>query len=190
MTTYGTGKTAAAQTVADITGLVTLGTGSKKAEPIDYRPRPSIVEPPSTASLPPPRSGQATTVAEADWPKDPDELEKQRKKFLAEKGDDYDPQFRLPEGAKRELPTFKDDRPGSVRLREERLRDSKVTKEMFAEAKRARTGSVDANGNPVRRYLTEPPVDYREPDPTAPTDITEKKKKSGGGFSLGSLWPF
>ena len=63
-----------------------------------------------------------------------------------------------------------------------------MQKKLFADMKLAKSGSVDANGNPVRRYLTEPPADYRVPDPEAPTEITEKKKKTG--FKWPDLWPF
>ena len=64
-TTYGTGVGAGAQTVKDLTGLVSFG--SKDSEPIDYEPRPGIVAPPPNAALPKP--GQAATPA--NWPKDP-----------------------------------------------------------------------------------------------------------------------
>jgi hypothetical protein len=66
----------------------------------------------------------------------------------------------------------RDGRPVSVKLTREQ--DAEVRK-AFAAAK----GSLafDANGAPVRKYLTEPPADYRTPDPTQPAVFTEKKKK-------------
>ncbi|MCP4306918.1 MAG: hypothetical protein GY788_18975, partial [bacterium] len=42
-------------------------------------------------------------------------------------------------------------------------------------AKSSRAGAVDANGNPVRTTLTEPPAEYRVPDPTAPEEFTAAK---------------
>ena len=47
-------------------------------------------------------------------------------------------------------------------------------KKLFAEAKGI---AVDENGQPVRRYLSDPPSEYRVPDPTAPVVITDKPKK-------------
>ena len=52
-----------------------------------------------------------------------------------------------------------------------------------------RGGSLDPTGQPVRRYLTEPPVDYRQPSPDAPVAIAERPPQQRR-FSLRSLWPF
>jgi hypothetical protein len=193
-TTYGTGKSAAAQTIEDLGGVLALGAAKKDEEPIDYSPRAPIVEPPAiTEALPPP--GSETTVAAAgDWPKDPDEeYRKLQKKVeeLAESG--QTPKFTLPEGAEPvALSTEKHigpDRRSSVeKLRDEAKIDSAKQKEMFADAKMAKVGSFDKEGRPVRRYLTEPPVVYREPDPESPVVITEKPKK--GKFNWPDLWPF
>ncbi len=51
-------------------------------------------------------------------------------------------------------------------------------KKLFADARGS--VAVDENGNPVRRYLSDPPPDYRVPDPTAPVEVDNKpavKKK-------------
>ena len=64
----------------------------------------------------------------------------------------------------------------------------KEIQKMFADA-RGKGGAYDAEGHPVRKYLTEPPAVYREPDPNSPVEITEKPKKKNK-FSLKSLWPF
>ena len=62
-------------------------------------------------------------------------------------------------------------------------------KKMFADARGSKGGSYDAEGRPVRKYLTEPPPEYREPDPNSPVEITEKPKKKSK-FHLKDLWPF
>jgi hypothetical protein len=194
MTTYGTGKTAAVQTVEDITGILSVG-GKKDKEQIAYEPRPPIVEPPTgTASLPPP--GSDTTVALAsDWPNDPDEAAKRYQKLAQERaaaGESVN--FTLPEEA---LEKTRDPRPNDNRSFAAKLRDDKATssldpeaqKKIFADAKMGRSGSFDQEGKPVRRYLTEPPVVYREPDPEAPVVITEKPQKKGK-WAWPDLWPF
>ncbi len=195
MTTYGTGKSAAAQTFEDLGGVVSLGGTRKDKEPIDYSPRAPIVEPPAIAgALPPP--GSETVVATAgDWPKDPDEEAKKLQKTVEElAASGKTPKFTLPEGAepiavanapKRIGP---DDRTSVEKLRDEAKVDNKKQKEMFADAKMAKTGSFDKEGRPIRRYLTEPPVVYRAPDPESPVVITQKPKK--GKWAWPDLWPF
>jgi hypothetical protein len=55
------------------------------------------------------------------------------------------------------------------------------------------TGSVDAQGNPIRVTIVEPPASYRVPDPTAPV-TSEQAAVPQGGSSWSrfwrSLWPF
>ena len=48
---------------------------------------------------------------------------------------------------------------------------------------------LDDDGKPIRRYLTEPPVVYLDPDPESPVIITEKPKKKNR-FNWPDIWPF
>jgi hypothetical protein len=188
--TYGTGTSTELQTIQDISGMLAL-TGEKKPE-IDTTPRGGIVAPPSTAALPPPVD--ETTTASIDWPNDPDEAAKRRR---AEQENEplaqgnlatvRDPGFRLPKEA------FRNQKPAEESWDYSKGPNPALigsnAKKQFAEMKAERGGSVDAEGNPVRRYLTEPPPEYRIPDPSAPVDPEpppEQKKK----FSLRDLWPF
>jgi hypothetical protein len=195
MTTYGTGKSAAAQTMEDLGGVLALGGKRKGEEPIDYSPRAPIVEPPAVAASLPPPGSESVVASAGDWPKDPDEEFKKLQKRvdeLAESG--QTPKFTLPEGAEpialsNEPKHIGPDRRSSIeKLRDEAKVDNKKQKEMFADAKMAKVGSFDKEGRPVRRYLTEPPVVYREPDPESSVVITEKPKK--GKWSWPDLWPF
>ena len=192
MTTYGTGTTAAAQTLEDIGGILSLGSKNDGEGPIDYSQRAPIVEPPVAAGLPTP--GSAATVALAnDWPTDPDEELKRQKALIAELIEAGEtPKFSLPAGTEPVAPV-RSRRPhvDDMTLTEKFLSGKGNTaeqKKLFADAKLAKTGSVDQAGNPVRRYLTEPPVVYREPDPLSPVIITEKPKKSK--IKWPDLWPF
>jgi hypothetical protein len=190
MTTYGTGKSAAMQTIEDVGGIVSLGGRKHDAVAIDYKQRPSVVEPPSTAVLPPPKSADQLAMA-GDWPNDPDEADKRAKAQVQEAvASGQDLTFEMPGGSKPPSPPRSDNRSGDVR-REKMIASAnpQEQKKLFAEARMAKTGSVDAAGNPVRKYLTEPPVDYRAPDPNAPVVITEKPKKKGS-FKWPDLWPF
>ena len=165
-TTYGTGVNPGSQTVHDITGLVNVG-GDKKA-PIDYKPRPPITAPPAGVALPPPGSA-AVATASGDWPKDPDEAARARKAAAAKaaaEDPNYQPDIALP---------VRHDSSNDVAHdpTTDREKDAKVRK-LMAEAKAP--AGIDANGNPVRRTLVEPPVDYRAPDPNAPTEFKTAKK--------------
>ncbi len=96
-TTYGTGVNPGAQTVKDLTGMLSFGAG-KNSAPIDYEARPPIVTPPNIASLPAPGSG--TTVQ--NWPNDPDvkardqQIANANKKTVDTGTALVDPGFRLP----------------------------------------------------------------------------------------------
>lgn len=174
-TTYGTGVSPGRQTVKDITGLVNLG-AKKDENPIEYTPRPAIVTPPSADTLPKP--GEGTAVA--NWPDDPDEAEKRRKaalsgpnkkseqELLAEYGE------LLPQSKPVGLTSSKDPNSAEVQMRQMReVRDE--AEQLFAKAKSGRAGAVDADGNPVRTTLTEPPAEYRLPDAAAPEEFAAAK---------------
>jgi hypothetical protein len=200
MTTYGTGTTAAKQTVEDITGILALGGSKKDKDPIDYEPRPPIVEPP-TATLPPPGSGTSATTVAGNWPVDPDEERKRIDALVKERQEaGQSLKFTVPEGADKgnvnltdPLARTDDDRQNQAsKLFQSKVNgsyDTDEAKKLMANAKNAKIGSFDENGNPVRRYLTEPPAPYREPDPESSVEITEKPKKKNG-FKLPDLWPF
>jgi len=161
-TTYGTGTTPGMQTVQDLTGMAGAKTPQ---EAIAYQPRPELVSPPATAALPQP--GGADPALAANWPSDPDELARQVKiDAAAREAAGIDPNFTLPQ-----RPT----QDQYADLTEEEREALAI--ELY---KQARAGlTVDENGNPIRRYLTDPPSDYMVGDPTVPIAIVEQPKKSG-----------
>lgn len=163
--TYGTGTSPGMQTLQDITGIAMIA--GKKKDPIDYEPRPDLVAPPSTADLPPPQSDTATTTA-ANWPNDPD-LAKAKASAAAASADQDPNQYYVASAAPPSAPTI-----------EQTSKD--LTPAQLAEVRKAFAAahggvSVDANGNPIRKYLTDPPVEYRQPDPTQPLTAENQQKK-------------
>lgn len=177
--TYGTGKPTGMQTVSDLTGIFSLG--GNKGPDIDYEQRPNLVAPP-TNNLPPPSEGPA--LAE-NWPRDPDvtraqireaNREAQRTMSDAEFAR-RDPGFRIPQEPAQQRQQ-RIDNVANVAAAEE----AAAGNQRLAEARASRAGSFDAQGQPVRRYLTEPPVEYRAPDPNAPMTIQEQQSRRG--FSL------
>ena len=185
-TTYGTGTPPGMQTLEDLGGIVALGSPDK--ELINYQPRPKIVAPPPGAPLPQPGSSQA--VAAADWPTDPDLKDKQfradiaaREKACAENKTPYycqDANFQLPSKPPptEPVPVVVDPAEEAIKELRASAANTEQTKKLFADARGS--VAVDENGKPVRRYLSDPPSDYRVPDPTAPVEIDNKpaaKKK-------------
>lgn len=75
--TYGTGKTAGAQLAEDIGDSFSLG--KKNQTRIEYAPRPGIVNPADTSSLPAPQEKISETSE--DWPETP---EQKRARILAD----------------------------------------------------------------------------------------------------------
>ena len=176
-TTYGTGVGAGAQTVKDLTGLVSFG--SKDSEPIDYEPRPGIVAPPPNASLPKP--GQATTPA--NWPKDPNANAPPKEKVYASDRNGtkedvlLDPGFKLPKADRIVYDDHSKDKNSAEVLMREMKEQKADAKTLFAKKNAAAGGAVDADGNPVRTTLTEPPAEYRVPDPDAPEEFIAAKNE-------------
>lgn len=169
--TYGTGKAPGLQTVEDLVGIAALSNESK--EPIDYKPRPKIVEPPTVAALPPPVDGTTTgTTLASNWPIDPDEQAAKLRADAAarEAAGLPTPKFKLP--AREITEPIRDRDPEKEAMSTPEQREE--ARKLFADARGA--VAVDENGNPVRRYLSDPPSEYRAPDPTAPIEIVDKPK--------------
>ena len=178
-TTYGTGTSAGLQTITDIAKAASLG---DKKDPIDFTPRPPVVAPPTTASLPPPGSGTTQTAA-ADWPKDPEVQAATVKAQIAQA---------LANGRPitiKQAPKSQPSQEATGSIDTDSPDNYKTTPAQQAEVKRllalSNTGSVDANGNPVRQYLTDPPQGYLAGDPNAPA-ATTPEKKPGRAFK----WPW
>lgn len=177
--TYGTGTTPGKQTVEDIGGLVSLG-GSKGKQIVHYQPRPKVVAPPSSAALPAPQSASSEELANANWPKDPDAAKNARALQKYKRGTSLLPSDNpdvevsgLPVMGKGDLRTM------AVKPADQAMLDrnnADKAQKIRAEIKQGSAG-VDANGNPIRKTLTDPPVDYRKPDPGAPTEFKVAKKK-------------
>jgi hypothetical protein len=178
-TTYGTGVDPGVQTIKDVAGIAMI---TEKKPPIDYEPRAKVVAPPAgaDATLPPPGSGVTAGTDSPDWPNDPDVQAAKLKADVAARearGEKPAP-LNLPDGSYSQPsppPTTRTSRSNLINTTPLTEEQHNAVIKAFADAKGSL--SVDASGKPVRKYLTEPPSEYREPDPTQPTTFTEKKKK-------------
>lgn len=184
--TYGTGKAADQQLLEDVTGVLSIG--PKNKERIEYKPRAGLVMPASTEVLPPPQQEVAASGNPA-WPESP---EQRLARIRAEATENQDnPLYRSSVVRDIGVNARKDD--GTI--------DPAMTKAQREEVMKRRAEATQLNPT-SRRYLSEPPVDYRRPADSAPVGelgVDEVKKqreakraaqKGGGGFDLGRLWPW
>lgn len=157
--TYGTGVTAEQQLLEDVTGALSLA--PKRGPQIDYRPRPELVKPPTIEVLPPPQESIASSDNPA-WPESPEErLARIRAEATANQDNPrYRPNIIRDVPSERQ-PTASDDPNDGV--------IGPTSPEQRAEILRRR--QIANQGSPTtRRYLSDPPLDLRQPAPTAPVD--------------------
>jgi hypothetical protein len=172
--TYGTDKTATEQLVDDLGNIASIGS-TRKGQGIEYKPRPAIVKPPESAGLPVPQQN----IAENNpaWVESPEET---RKRLIAEAdaGGGSANTFRSPL-AKRETASSADDRsvgggaadgpPTTVQV----LKQDRKQRESFRQARTIQQGAYSDR----RRFLSDPPLTYRQPSATAPVgELGEPEK--------------
>jgi len=163
--TYGTDKTAAAQLLDDVSGAAAIT--PKHKDPIDYKPRPDLVKPApgQKANLPPPQ--QSIETASADWPESP---EARRARIRADATTHQnDPNYQPeavedvqtdPEAVKKAMAES-----GSSHPPRWSPDDSSVTRRNEIQRRLAEQKQGDPT---VRKYLSEPPLAYRQAASTAP----------------------
>lgn len=168
--TYGTGKTAGRQLMEDVTGILSLG--PTKSEPIDYKPRPGLVTPADASELPSPQQN-VVTAGTAAWPESPEMRRARLRADATERRDDpgYRPAIRS-SGTSVAL---------SDPMSREAQRQGVTTDAAKSRKEFNRRLAASQQGDPdVRRYLSEPPLEYRAPAETAPADdvgVDEHKKE-------------
>lgn len=168
--TYGTGTTQSAQLTSDVTNILSLK--PKRAFASNYAPRPELVKPTTpTTELPPPQESIVTASA-GQWPESP---EQRRARIRADATENRDTPGWEPE-VENDISTETSSTPAKLGA-SARGQDSAIAKAGEAEDL-SKKGAVyrqklaaSQQGNPtVRRTLTEPPLEYRQPAPTAPAD--------------------
>lgn len=195
--TYGTGTGANVQLIEDVTGVLSVDNDQPQ---IAYTPRPELVQPPSTAVLPTPQV--AATQGNAAWPESPEQA---RARIRADATANQDIVGYRPEGlAMPDKPARRATSPQQRRYDNAAFgQGGASTIGLTTQGQRDefnRRLTLRQQGDPTqRRYLSEPPVEYRTPEEGAPADdigVDEKvkereaRKAAGGGGGLRSLWPF
>ncbi|MEM1038805.1 MAG: hypothetical protein AAGI12_04985 [Pseudomonadota bacterium] len=178
--TYGTGQTQQEMLFSDINGMVPLG-NSKKKERIVYTSRPKLVPPPTTASLQPP--SETTQAADAFFPVNPEEARAARLSAL----DEAEAQGRTGQsiGIRSQQgrytpppvsPAFREKDTPAIYTSYDSAKEAEDSKKRLARMRQIQgTGGL---GTAPRRYLTQPPVEYRTPAETAEVGNVGKREKS------------
>jgi hypothetical protein len=170
-TTYGTGVTQEEQTLKDVYTMFNLSTEKKN---IDYSPRPDLIVPDNKQALVEPIENGATT-SNAQWPETPEEriarIRAQAGEVDARTGDyGINEQLRKKEGigietgyVKRKFVPGQTDRDGNPLL------NASASEEARQEVLKRKAELTGSSGPTTRKYLTEPPVAYRQPVASAPS---------------------
>jgi len=190
--TYGTGVSANEQLASDVSNILSLG--PTRQEQIAYTPRPELVKPAGkvdATSLPPPQAAMADPASNPQWPESP---EQRRARLRAEATANRDDPFYKPavamDGVAESTKFGRDTALGRAADGPPRWEPGSQKAAMQARLKEQRQGDPAQ-----RKYLSEPPLEYRLPAATAPTDQlgedewnkekrrrAEAKKKGGGGW--------
>ncbi len=166
--TYGTDKTQNAHLLDGLTSIVTIAPQPKTTQ-ADYKPRPDrLLEPPDGSPLPPPQQSMASRD-NPQWPESPEET---RARLIAAADNDTNPT----------------DRNGRILTPDQ----SSEQFRQFREARARQTASYDG-----RRYLSDPPEEYRVPADTAPVDELgetewkkEQRREAAARKQQNRWWPF
>ncbi|MBS9719495.1 hypothetical protein JYU29_02205 [Tianweitania sp. BSSL-BM11] len=187
--TYGTDKTANEQLVDDVSGMFALGLGEKR-EKIDYKPRPDLVRPTSN-TLPAPQQSVASAENGA-WPESP---EQRRARIRADAtANQNNPNYR-PEVVPDVDPSARARQPVQVnaRLAERPMNGLEPGARSQRDEVRRRVAEQRQGSPTSRKYLSEPPITYRQPAASAETNdigedeaVKERRAKAAARSAPGS----
>ena len=175
--TYGTDKTAGEQLVDDLGNAIMVQPDNEEARKIRYQPRGKLVVPKDQTALVTPQD----SVAGKDNPQWLESPEETRERLRAEADENSeDPHYRSPlitqTATNRKLSTAEQT-------------------EAYREARRLQMGAYSDK----RRYLSDPPIEYRRMPEEAKEDLGEpekqkerrrKKEAKAAKQSKSSWWPF
>ncbi|MDK1384505.1 hypothetical protein QN224_03685 [Sinorhizobium sp. 8-89] len=172
--TYGTDKTAGEQLLDDLGSAVSLA--PPKRDPVKYQPRPALVLPPQgqQTALIEPQKSLASREANPEWVESPEEV-RQRLREEAE-ANKNDPNY--------VSPLAKASANG-------RRLSANEQQEAYREARKLEMGAYSDK----RRFLSDPPIEYRRLPEGAEADLGEpekvkerRRKKEAQIANSGSKW--
>lgn len=168
--TYGTDKSSTEQLMDDLGNIVSIK--PKQGPAIAYQPRPGIVKPPQTAALPAPQ--QSVSKNNPNWVEPP---EATRERLVAEAAaNENTPGYRSPLAQRSTgagVPAVQTGRAADGPPTPlETMADSRRNQQFRENIKIDRGAYSDR-----RRFLSDPPLTYRQPADTAPVgDLGESER--------------
>ncbi len=178
--TYGTGEAPEMALFREMTGGLL---SRDKKDPIDYEPRAPLVMPADTKDLPQPI--ETASAADPNWPIDPSERAVVSADELdARNGQDQYRRLRPLSGV---LPATEE--PAATAAQDDRSLERAEYYRLVNRNTRQRQdfakALADSKGytRRERRYLTDPPLAYREPADSVPTDSLKTGVKKRGFFA-------
>ncbi|MGI9365394.1 MAG: hypothetical protein ACR2O8_09450 [Rhizobiaceae bacterium] len=179
--TYGTGVSSTNQLYQDVSGIVSLSSDEKKR--INYNSRPKLVTPPLVAELPAP--AEKIEAESAYFPEDP---EVKRARMLAEL-DEKDGVRASNKELSPEIEAMREESRKRNQLRSQLgnqdgdcyLCDYYERMKIDNQRSEQRTAQVQQPTIPTRKYLTQPPTEYRVPAETAPIGVMGEEENGNAG---------
>lgn len=174
-TTYGTGVSQESQLASDVGAMLLLSKAEKKT--IDYSARSGLVKPPSTDTLPPP--AETLSSSSGYFPQNPEDAknalrdEADREQEILASGGQLSPELQAARDESRrrnrQASLSRSDVDGK-----ESYEDIVARQKEYKRRKALREGEFSPT---ARKYLTQPPVEYRTPADTAAVgEVGEKEK--------------
>jgi hypothetical protein len=165
--TYGTDKTAGTQLADDLSGAFSFA--PKRQTPIDYKPRAELVKPaPGQKEVLPPPQDSIQTASSA-WPESPEQRRARLRADATAHQDDPAYQAQIVDDVQSDPSSVKKAMADSGSSHPPRWTPADSDKGRAAEIQRRLAESKQGNPN-TRKYLSEPPLDYRVAAGTAPQD--------------------
>jgi hypothetical protein len=175
--TYGTDKTSGEQLAEDLTNAFSFA--PKRKDHIEYKPRPALVTPAEGQKevLPVPQDS-ITQTASAEWPESPEQRRARLRADATAHQNDPNYQAQIIDDVQTDPVAMKQALKESGSSHPPRPGNSGIGgAERRAEIKRRLAESKQGNAT-TRKYLSEPPLDYRVAASTAPQgDIGEDEYK-------------
>lgn len=194
--TYGTDKPSTVQLLDDLGNIASIGS-SRKGSDISYKPRPAIVKPADTASLPAPQ--QSVAEGNPAWVESPEET---RKRLIAEadansgNGTFTSPLAKTATAQSHPAGANMVGRAGDGPPTPAETLNSAQQRKAYQEARKIQQGAYSDR----RRFLSDPPLTYRQPAETAavgdlgePELVKERRMKSEAtkaGTGKRKWWPW
>ena len=163
--TYGTDKTAAEQLAGDLTGAVSFA--PKRKDPIDYKPRPTLVKPAPGQKEALPAPQDSIQSASAEWPESPEQRRARLRADATAHQNDPNYQAEIVDDVQTDPASIKKAMADSGSSHPPAWSPADSDKGRAAEIQRRLAASKQGDPN-TRRYLSEPPLAYRVASDTAP----------------------